>query len=253
MATTTKKGSKGKKANPRRAAVKTSLAKQTQTIAELRQQLAESLLREEAKDAKLQERDRQLAGLFKELKNATQNCARRWSIRPQPPKCSASSAARRRTYSRCSMPLWRVRLGFVELMMWCCDSRRRQFGYPGSFWSHTRSAASRSVSMNHNIVGSASMGRFICPMSARRTNSRHWAPLAIGATMLFVPLRQQGELIGNLAARRTEVHPLHPGAGQTLETFADQAVIAIENVRLVQRTQGVVGTANSHERGLEGD
>src|SRR5499426_3173529 len=61
MATTTKKGSKNKKAKPRRAVVKTLVAEQAQTIAELRQQLAEFLLREEAKDKKLQERDRQLA------------------------------------------------------------------------------------------------------------------------------------------------------------------------------------------------
>ena len=46
MATTTKKGSKRKKAKPRRAVVKTSSAKQAQTNAELRQQLAESLQRE---------------------------------------------------------------------------------------------------------------------------------------------------------------------------------------------------------------
>ena len=48
MVTTTKKGSKNKKAKPRRAVVKTPLAKQAQTIAELRQQLAESLQRESA-------------------------------------------------------------------------------------------------------------------------------------------------------------------------------------------------------------
>ena len=41
--------------------VNTLVAEQAQTIAELRQQLVESLLREEAKDKKLQERDRQLA------------------------------------------------------------------------------------------------------------------------------------------------------------------------------------------------
>ena len=53
-------------------------------------------------------------------------------------------------------------------------------------------------------------------------------------TFLSAPLRQQGELIGTLTARRTEVRPFTPAQIKLLETFADQAVIAIENVRLFQ-------------------
>ena len=61
--------------------------------------------------------------------------------------------------------------------------------------------------------------------------------LGLGAafrTFLSVPLRQQRELIGGLFARRTEVRPFTPAQIKLLETFADQAVIAIENVRLFQ-------------------
>ena len=51
-------------------------------------------------------------------------------------------------------------------------------------------------------------------------------------TYLLAPLRQHGEIIGNLIARRIEVRPFTPAQIKLLETFADQAVIAIENVRL---------------------
>ena len=56
-------------------------------------------------------------------------------------------------------------------------------------------------------------------------------------TFLIVPLRQQGELIGTLNARRTEVRPFTPAQIKLLETFADQAVIAIENVRLFKELE----------------
>jgi GAF domain-containing protein len=51
-------------------------------------------------------------------------------------------------------------------------------------------------------------------------------------TFLAAPLRQQGQLVGTLSARRMEVRPFTPAQIKLLETFADQAVIALENVRL---------------------
>ena len=76
------------------------------------------------------------------------------------------------------------------------------------------------------------MARSTFLTSARRTISQCWVPPAACAPILAAPLRQQGELIGLLNARRTEVRPFTPAQIKLLETFADQAVIAIENVRL---------------------
>jgi signal transduction histidine kinase len=56
-------------------------------------------------------------------------------------------------------------------------------------------------------------------------------------TGLLAPLRQQGELVGTLSARRTEVRPFTPAQIKLLETFTAQAVIAIENVRLFKEIQ----------------
>src|SRR5262249_10365182 len=55
MATPTRNGSTNTNAKPRRGMVKTSVDKQAQTNAELRQQLAESLQRESATAKELQE------------------------------------------------------------------------------------------------------------------------------------------------------------------------------------------------------
>ena len=56
-------------------------------------------------------------------------------------------------------------------------------------------------------------------------------------TLLAAPLRQKGEFIGMLNARRIDVRPFTATQIKLLETFADQAVIAIENVRLLQALQ----------------
>ena len=46
-----------------------------------------------------------------------------------------------------------------------------------------------------------------------------------------------GEIVGALNARRIEVRPFTPAQIKLLETFADQAVIAIENVRLFKNSR----------------
>src|SRR5262249_39797429 len=58
-----------------------------------------------------------------------------------------------------------------------------------------------------------------------------------GGTAFTVPLVREGIAIGAIAIRRTEVQPFSEKQIALLQTFADQAVIAIENVRLFKELE----------------
>ncbi len=56
-------------------------------------------------------------------------------------------------------------------------------------------------------------------------------------TILAVPLLREGRALGTILVRRTEVRPFDEKHISLLKTFADQAAIAIENVRLFNETK----------------
>jgi GAF domain-containing protein/anti-sigma regulatory factor (Ser/Thr protein kinase) len=216
MASTTKKGSKNKEVRLRHPVVKTSVAEQAQTIADLRKQVAALSQGQEATAKELQNCRGQLAEAL-EHQTATAEVLGIISRSPtdvQPVLDAIVESAAR----VCGVDdvLLRLRQGNTMVA-------RAHFGsVPVGVVELDIDAPAPRWVREH--------GTLHIP-DVHEQNDFPFADVSV-RTFLAVPLRLQGEYVGALNARRKEVRPFTPGQIKLLETFADQAVIAIENVRL---------------------
>src|SRR6266545_1654493 len=236
MATTTKKGSKNKKPKLRRV-VKTSLAKQPQTIAELRQELAETFA-DQAVIAienvrlfkELQERNRDLTEAL-EQQTATSEVLRVIASSPTELQSVldtvAESAAR-----LCEAT--DAQINRLE-----GDVLRRVASY-GSMPTPYNIGEASSINRGH-VGGRAVIDRqtihihdITAEFDTEFPQSKALQSRTGARTILATPLLREGDPIGVIVIRRSEVRPFTEKQIALLRTFADQSVIAIENVRLFQ-------------------
>jgi GAF domain-containing protein len=221
MATTTKKGSKNKKAKLRRPVVKTS--EQAQTMEELRQQLAKSLQDKNATAKELQDRNRQLTEAL-EQQTATSEILGVIASSPtnlQPVLNAVAENAARLCHSN-----------DAQVRLIDGSSLRLAASY-GSLPTPEMAPISRQ-----NVTGRAVIDRQMIHVhdleSERETEYLQSARAAGGRTVLAIPLLRESIPIGAILIRRLQVRPFSDKQIALLKTFADQAVIAIENVRLFQ-------------------
>ena len=206
MASTTKRGAKKSKAKPRHPVVKKSRSKRAPNIQSLQHALDESLEREAATSDIL----RMIAKAPGDLQTVLDAIAERAAR-----LCDAGDAG-----------VWRVH----------GDYRRRvaHFGaIPTADALGEGPIIDRGTPPGRAIIDRQTVHVHDLQAAEAEFPGAKTRGIALGVrTVLVAPLLRAGVAIGTIQIRRQEVRPFSDKQIKLLETFADQAVIAIENVRL---------------------
>ena len=218
MATPTKKGSKTTEAKPPRGGV-TSPAKRGQTIAELRQEL--------------EARNRELTEAF-EQQTATSDILRMIASSPADLQSVLDAIAERaaRLCDAEDAAIFRLDGNFLRLVA--------HFGpipIAGVVGESGR-VLDRGTPAGRAIIDRQTIHVHDLRAADAEFPEAKARGIAMGLrTVLDTPLLREGIAIGAIHIRRREVRPFTDEQIKLVETFADQAVIAIENVRLFNELQ----------------
>jgi GAF domain-containing protein len=115
------------------------------------------------------------------------------------------------------------------------------YGFPAEYVNAWRAAGATRIDPASPLVGHRALTeRRIVQVLDVTADPAFFATTSRAAdarTSLGVPLLREGEPVGNFVLARTRVEAYSPRQLELIQTFADQAVIAIENARLIEEVQ----------------